>query len=249
MEFTETPSSNDFIVQTFDLSRHFGKIKAVDNLNLSVKKGEIFGFLGPNGAGKTTTIRMLCGILQPTSGMAKVCGYDIVKETELLKSHIGYVSQRFSLYQDLTVYENLYFYTHIYNISGGKSKERMKEMIKLAGLEGRENTIAYYLSGGLKQRLALVCALVHEPELLILDEPTVGVDPITRKEFWDTLRKLAGEGKSLIVSTHLLDEAYKCDSLGFMHLGKMLAYGTPAELTKNGKESLENIFVRLVKNA
>jgi ABC-2 type transport system ATP-binding protein len=249
VEFTETPSSNDFIVQTFDLSRHFGKIKAVDDLNLSVKKGEIFGFLGPNGAGKTTTIRMLCGILQPTSGMAKVCGFDIVKETELLKSHIGYVSQRFSLYQDLTVYENLYFYTHIYNISKDKAKERIKEMIKLAGLEGRENTIAYYLSGGLKQRLALVCALVHEPELLILDEPTVGVDPITRKEFWDTLRRLASEGKSLIVSTHLLDEAYKCDSLGFMHLGRLLAYGTPTELTKNGKESLENIFVKLVKNA
>jgi ABC-2 type transport system ATP-binding protein len=249
VEFTETPSSNDFIVQTFDLSRHFGKIKAVDDLNLSVKKGEIFGFLGPNGAGKTTTIRMLCGILQPTSGMAKVCGFDIVKETELLKSHIGYVSQRFSLYQDLTVYENLYFYTHIYNISKDKAKERIKEMIKLAGLEGRENTIAYYLSGGLKQRLALVCALVHEPKLLILDEPTVGVDPITRKEFWDTLRRLASEGKSLIVSTHLLDEAYKCDSLGFMHLGRLLAYGTPTELTKNGKESLENIFVKLVKNA
>jgi ABC-2 type transport system ATP-binding protein len=249
VEFTETPSSNDYIVQTFDLSKHFGKIKAVDDLNLSVKKGEIFGFLGPNGAGKTTTIRMLCGILQPTSGMAKVCGFDIVKETEPLKSHIGYVSQRFSLYQDLTVYENLYFYTHIYDISRDKAKDRMKEMIKLAGLEGRENTIAYYLSGGLKQRLALVCALVHEPELLILDEPTVGVDPITRKEFWDTLRRLAGEGKSLIVSTHLLDEAYKCDSLGFMHLGRLLAYGTPAELTKNGKESLENIFVKLVKNA
>jgi len=243
------PSSNDFIVQTFDLSRHFGKIKAVDNLNLSVKKGEIFGFLGPNGAGKTTTIRMLCGILQPTSGMAKVCGFDIVKEAEPLKSQIGYVSQRFSLYQDLTVYENLYFYTHIYNISGQKAKDRIKEMVELAGLVGRENTISYYLSGGLKQRLALVCALVHEPKLLILDEPTVGVDPITRKEFWDTLRRLANEGKSLIVSTHLLDEAYKCDSLGFMHLGKLVAYGTPQELTKNGKESLEETFVRLVKNA
>jgi ABC-2 type transport system ATP-binding protein len=249
VEFTETPSSNDFIVQTFDLCKNFGRIKAVDNLNLSVKKGEIFGFLGPNGAGKTTTIRMLCGILQPTSGIAKVCGFDIVKETELLKSHIGYVSQRFSLYQDLTVYENLYFYTHIYNISGDKAKNRIKEMIKLAGLEGRENTIAYYLSGGLKQRLALVCALVHEPELLILDEPTVGVDPITRKEFWDTLKRLAVEGKSLIVSTHLLDEAYKCDSLGFMHLGRLLAYGAPSELTKNGKESLEDIFVKLVRNA
>ncbi len=249
MVYTEMPSSNDFIVQTFDLSRHFGKIKAVDNLNLSVKKGEIFGFLGPNGAGKTTTIRMLCGILQPTSGMAKVCGYDIIKETELLKSHIGYVSQKFSLYQDLTVYENLYFYTHIYDISGQKAKDRIKKMIELAGLIGRENTISYYLSGGLKQRLALVCALVHEPELLILDEPTVGVDPITRKEFWDTLKGLAKEGKSLIVSTHLLDEAYKCDSLGFMHLGKLVAYGTPKELTRNGKEPLEETFVRLVKNA
>jgi len=247
--YTEMPSSNSFIVRTFDLSRHFGKIKAVDNLNLSVKKGEIFGFLGPNGAGKTTTIRMLCGILQPTSGRAQVCGYDIVKEAELLKSHIGYVSQKFSLYQDLTVYENLYFYTHIYDISGQKAKDRIKEMIKLAGLMGRENTISYYLSGGLKQRLALVCALVHEPELLILDEPTVGLDPITRKEFWDTLKGLAKEGKSLVVSTHLLDEAYKCDSLGFMHLGKLVAYGTPKELTSNGKESLEETFVRLVKNA
>ena len=243
------PSSNDFIVQTFDLSKHFGKIKAVDKLNLSVKKGEVFGFLGPNGAGKTTTIRMLCGILQPTLGMAKVCGYDIVKEAELLKSRIGYVSQRFSLYQDLTVYENLYFYSHIYDISGLKAQKRIEEMIKLAGLTGRENTISYYLSGGLKQRLALVCALVHEPELLILDEPTVGVDPITRKEFWDTLKRLAKEGKSLIVSTHLLDEAYKCDSLGFMHLGKLVAYGTPKELTDNGKETLEETFVRLVKNA
>lgn len=249
MVYTEMPSSNDFIVQTFDLSKHFGKIKAVDKLNLSVKKGEVFGFLGPNGAGKTTTIRMLCGILQPTLGMAKVCGYDIVKEAELLKSRIGYVSQRFSLYQDLTVYENLYFYSHIYDISGLKAQKRIEEMIKLAGLTGRENTISYYLSGGLKQRLALVCALVHEPELLILDEPTVGVDPITRKEFWDTLKRLAKEGKSLIVSTHLLDEAYKCDSLGFMHLGKLVAYGTPKELTDNGKETLEETFVRLVKNA
>lgn len=243
------PLSDDLIVQTFDLSRHFGKIKAVNELNLFVRKGEIFGFLGPNGAGKTTTIRMLCGILQPTSGMAKVCGYDIVKESELLKSHIGYVSQKFSLYQDLTVYENLYFYTHIYNISGLKAKKRIEEMVKLAGLTGRENTISYYLSGGLKQRLALVCALVHEPELLILDEPTVGVDPITRKEFWDTLKGLAKEGKSLMVSTHLLDEAYKCNSLGFMHLGELVAYGTPKELTKNSKESLEETFVRLVKNA
>ncbi|MEO0293681.1 MAG: ABC transporter ATP-binding protein [candidate division WOR-3 bacterium] len=242
-------SSIDFVVQTFDLSRNFGKIKAVDKLNFSVRRGEIFGFLGPNGAGKTTTIRMLCGILEPSSGTAKVCGFDILKETELLKPRIGYVSQRFSLYQDLTVYENLYFYANIYDIFGEKAKEIIEEMIELAGLKGRENTISYYLSEGLKQRLALVCALVHNPELLILDEPTVGVDPITRKEFWDTLRKLADKGKTLIVSTHLLDEAYKCDSLGFMHLGKLVAYGTPKELTRGGKESLEETFVRLVKNA
>jgi ABC-2 type transport system ATP-binding protein len=243
------PSSNNYIIETYNLSKHFGKIKAVDNLNLSIKEGEIFGFLGPNGAGKTTVIRMLCGILIPTSGTAKVCGYDILKEPESIKSHIGYVSQKFSLYQDLTVYENLFFYTHLYNISGIEAQERIRNMVELSGLKGRENTIALYLSGGLKQRLALVCALVHDPELLILDEPTVGVDPITRKEFWDTLREIANKGKSLVVTTHLLDEAYKCDTLGFMHLGKLIAYGSPDGLTESGKYTLEETFIKLVKNA
>ncbi len=242
-------SSNNHIIETFNLSKHFGKIIAVDNLNLSVKEGEIFGFLGPNGAGKTTVIRMLCGILEPTSGTAKVCSYDIMKEPEAIKSHIGYVSQRFSLYQDLTVYENLYFYSHLYNISGKDAQGRISKMIELAGLKGRENSIVLYLSGGLKQRLALVCALVHNPELLVLDESTVGVDPITRKEFWDTLRGLAHSGKSLVITTHLLDEAYKCDTLGFMHLGKLIAYGSPDELTEGGNRTLEETFVNLVKNA
>ncbi|MEA1912389.1 MAG: ABC transporter ATP-binding protein [candidate division WOR-3 bacterium] len=242
------PSSNDYIIETFNLSKRFVGITAVDRLNLRIKKGKIFGFLGPNGAGKTTTIRMLCGILEPTQGTATVCGYDIIRESEAIKSHIGYVSQRFSLYQDLTVYENLYFYCHLYNISGEEARMRINKMVKLAGLEGREKSITLYLSGGLKQRLALVCALVHNPPLLILDEPTIGIDPITRKEFWDTLRELANSGKTFVVTTHLLDEAYKCDTLGFMHLGKLIAYGSPEELTEGGKRSLEEAFVQLVKN-
>jgi len=243
------PSSNDYIIEAFSLSKRFVGITAVDRLNLRVKKGEIFGFLGPNGAGKTTTIRMLCGILKPTGGTARVCGYDIVRDKQAIKSHIGYVSQRFSLYEDLTVYENLYFYCHLYNISGEEARMRINKMVKLAGLGGREKSLTLYLSGGLKQRLALVCALVHNPLLLILDEPTVGVDPITRKEFWDTLRELANSGKTLVVTTHLLDEAYKCDTLGFMHLGKLIAYGSPGELTEGGKRTLEETFVQLVKNA
>ena len=242
------PSSDDQIVETFNLSKRFGDIVAVDNLNLKIRNGEIFGFLGPNGAGKTTTIRMLCGILEPTSGTARVCGFDILKKPEAIKSHIGYVSQKFSLYEDLTVYENLYFYCHLYDIGGKEAKERIRQMVKLAGLEGRENSLTVHLSGGLKQRLALVSALVHNPQLLILDEPTVGVDPITRKEFWDTLRELANKGISLIVTTHLLDEAYKCDALGFMHGGKLIAYGSPDELTEGGKKTLEEVFVNLVKN-
>jgi len=240
-------SSNEFIIETFDLTKRFGDLVAVSNLNLRIKKGEIFGFLGPNGAGKTTTIRMLCGILLPTSGTGIVAGYDIVKEPEKIKTKIGYVSQRFSLYQDLTVYENLYFYAHLYGITGGEAKKKIEKMIEIAGLKRREKALTMHLSGGQKQRLALVSALIHEPEILFLDEPTVGVDPITRKEFWDILRGLADRGYSLIVTTHLLDEAYKCDSLGFMHRGKLLAHGTPDQLTQNGKHTLEETFVRLVK--
>jgi ABC-2 type transport system ATP-binding protein len=217
-------------VRTEKLTRRFGDLVAVDELDLSVRRGEIYGFLGPNGAGKTTTIRMLCGILAPTAGRGEVLGYDVATEAEEIKKRIGYMSQKFSLYEDLTVAENVDFYASIYGLTGALKKERTGEVFRTAGLAARTGQLAGTLSGGQKQRLALGCALVHRPELLFLDEPTAGVDPLSRRDFWSLLYELASGGTTILVTTHYMDEAEHCNRLGFIYGGRLIAEGKPDAL-------------------
>jgi len=217
-------------VQVRGLTRLFGAFTAVDRIDLDVLDGEIFGFLGPNGAGKSTTIRMLCGLLAPSSGAGTVAGYDILTQPDRIKEHIGYMSQRFSLYEDLTVGQNLRFYMGIYGIPRAKRLERMALALEVAGLKGREETLARDLATGLRQRLALACAILHEPPILFLDEPTSGVDPISRRRFWDLIHALAQEGTTVFVTTHYMDEAEYCDRLALIDGGRIVALGSPAEL-------------------
>jgi ABC-2 type transport system ATP-binding protein len=193
-------------------------------------RGEIFGFLGPNGAGKTTTIRMLLGLLRPTAGRASVLGFDVVRQSEDVRKHIGYMSQRFSLYQDLTVSENLDFYGRTYGVRGKRLRQRKRFVIEMAGLQGRERELTRNLAGGWKQRLALGAAILHEPEMLFLDEPTAGVDPISRRAFWDLLYELAEEGTTILVTTHYMDEAEHCQDLAFIHSGRIVARGAPEQI-------------------
>jgi len=221
-------SDEPYAVETRDLTRRFGKRVAVDHLNLQVRAGELYGFLGPNGAGKSTTLRMLCGILEPSEGGGTVLGIDLARDPERIKSVIGYMSQKFSLYDDLTVVENLIFYARVYEVSGAQRSTRMARMIQLADLAGRESQLAGTLSGGYRQRLALACALVHSPRLIFLDEPTAGVDPVSRRNFWGLIRRLADQGTTIMVTTHYMDEAELCDSLGFIYQGKLIAQGSPA---------------------
>jgi len=221
-------SDEPYAVETRDLTRRFGKRVAVDHLNLQVRAGELYGFLGPNGAGKSTTLRMLCGILEPSEGGGTVLGIDLARDPERIKSVIGYMSQKFSLYDDLTVVENLTFYARVYEVSGAQRSNRMARMIQLADLAGRESQLAGTLSGGYRQRLALACALVHSPRLIFLDEPTAGVDPVSRRNFWGLIRRLADQGTTIMVTTHYMDEAELCDSLGFIYQGKLIAQGSPA---------------------
>lgn len=222
--------NNDYAVTLRDLSRRFGDFTAVDRISLDVKRGEIFGFLGPNGAGKSTTIRMLCGILAPTGGTGTVAGFDIVRHPEQIKSVIGYMSQKFSLYEDLTVEENIDFYSGIYKIAPGKKLERKEWVIAMAGLQAHRASHTAVLSAGWKQRLALGCALLHEPPVIFLDEPTSGVDPISRRNFWNLIYRLAEEGTTVFVTTHYMDEAEYCDRLGFIYRGELIATGAPDEL-------------------
>jgi ABC-2 type transport system ATP-binding protein len=217
-------------VVTRGLTRRFGKIVAVDHLDLTVRTGELFGFLGPNGAGKSTTLRMLCGILEPSEGEGRVLGIDLIAEPERVKSAIGYMSQRFSLYDDLTVQENLTFYTRVYMVPKPERDGRIGQMIRLADLVGRERQLAGQLSGGYRQRLALACALVHGPRLIFLDEPTAGIDPVSRRTFWALVRRLADEGTTILVTTHYMDEAELCDTLGFIYQGRLIAQGSPAHI-------------------
>jgi len=221
---------NEFAVTAESLTKKFDSFVAVNNVNFSVKKGEIFGFLGPNGAGKSTTIRMLCGLLTPTGGKGWVGGYDIFTESEQIKKIIGYMSQKFSLYQDLTVEENIRFYSGVYNIKEEKKKERMDWVLSMAGLTDMRRSLTSVLSGGWKQRLALGCAILHEPQILFLDEPTSGVDPIARRDFWELIYDLAGHGVTVFVTTHYMDEAEYCDRMSLMYGGKIIALGTSMEL-------------------
>jgi ABC-2 type transport system ATP-binding protein len=210
--------------------KRFGGFTAVDRISLETRKGEIFGFLGPNGAGKSTTIRMLCGLLQPTSGRAEVAGYDVAREAERVRQQIGYMSQKFSLYNDLRVIENLRLFAGLYSVPGEVVDARIGWALEMAGLAGREGAITATLSGGWKQRLALGCAVLHRPPVLFLDEPTSGVDPISRRQFWELIHQMAEEGVTVFVTTHYMEEAEYCNRLALIDRGKIVALGTPTEL-------------------
>jgi ABC-2 type transport system ATP-binding protein len=224
------PTSGPPVIEVEHLVKRFGAFTSIDDLSLNVRQGEIFGLLGSNGAGKTTAIRILCGLLAPTSGRARVLGIDVAQDPEALKHRIGYMTQRFSLYDDLTVGQNLRFFGGVYGLSGAAMREREAWAISTAGLEGKEDLITRSLPGGWKQRLALACAVLHGPRVVFLDEPTGGVDPISRRRFWALIDRMAGEGIALIVTTHYLDEAERCDRIALMHAGRLVAHGSVAEL-------------------
>jgi ABC-2 type transport system ATP-binding protein len=226
-------SDNSAAVVVTDLAKRFGDFVAVDSISLEAAKGEIFGFLGPNGAGKSTTIRMLCGLLRPTSGKALVAGLDVATQSEEVRQHIGYMSQKFSLYNDLTVRENLNFFAGMYSVKKSEFQARLDWAIEMAGLRGREDSLAGTLAAGWKQRLALGCAVLHRPPILFLDEPTSGVDPISRRQFWEMIHKMAAEGVTVFVTTHYMDEAEYCNRLVLIYRGKIVASGSPLELKQN----------------
>ncbi|MFB3812609.1 MAG: ATP-binding cassette domain-containing protein [Terriglobales bacterium] len=225
-----TMSDPSLAVSVRDLERRFGSFVAVNKVSFDVRKGEIFGFLGPNGAGKSTTIRMLTGILAPTSGSGTVAGFDVRTQSERIKANIGYMSQKFSLYEDLTVEENIDFYSGIYRIPAAKKKERKEWVLRMAGLEGHRESRTDILSSGWKQRLALGCAVLHEPPIIFLDEPTSGVDPISRRQFWELIYQLSGQGVTIFVTTHYMEEAEYADRVALIYRGELTAMGTPREL-------------------
>ncbi len=237
-------NSNNKAVSVKDLGKKFGSFTAVNRINFEVNEGEIFGFLGPNGAGKSTTIRMLCGILSPSHGTGQVGGFDIIKEQESIKQNIGYMSQKFSLYEDLTVEENINFYSGIYRIPADKKFGRKEWVIKMAGLDDFRNSRTGILSGGWKQRLALGCAIIHEPKIVFLDEPTSGVDPISRQNFWSLIKEMAKKSVTVFVTTHYMDEAENCHRLALIYKGDIIAIGTPQQLkTAYMKEEVLEIIV------
>jgi len=215
------------------LVKRFGDFVAVDHIDIETRKGEVFGFLGPNGAGKSTTIRMLCGLLKPTSGRAIVAGYDVARQPEQVRQNIGYMSQKFSLYNDLKVIENLRLFAGLYSVPAKDLQPRIDWALQMANLKGQENLITGTLPGGWKQRLALGCAVLHKPPILFLDEPTSGVDPITRHQFWDLIHQMATEGVTVFVTTHYMEEAEYCNRLALIFRGKIVALGTPSELKRN----------------
>ncbi|MBZ5727193.1 MAG: ABC transporter ATP-binding protein [Acidobacteriia bacterium] len=221
---------NQWAVEIDNLVKTFGDFMAVDHVSIQVSKGEIFGFLGPNGAGKSTTIRMLCGLLTPTSGRASVNGFDVATQPEEIRRSIGYMSQKFSLYDDLTVEENIDFFTGIYGVPRERRAARKDYVLRMANLSERRSALTRTLAGGWKQRLALGCAILHDPPVLFLDEPTSGVDPIARGDFWNLIRELSSTGHTIFVSTHYMDEAEYCHRMALMYRGKVIALGTPAEL-------------------
>ena len=250
--------TNTNSVEVKDLSKRFGDFIAVNNVSFKVRKGEIFGFLGPNGSGKSTTIKMLCGLHKPTSGNAYITGYNIADRAREVKSRIGYMSQKFSLYNDLTAEENIDFYAGIYGLTGAVLKERKSWVLEMAGLTGQENVITSDLSGGWKQRLALGCSILHQPEILFLDEPTSGVDPIARRQFWDLIYQLSDQGVTVFVTTHYMDEAEHCHRIAIIYYGNMIALGSPAQLKSEhsagdisevgtAQFSMEDLFISLIE--
>jgi ABC-2 type transport system ATP-binding protein len=242
----EPPPGSDVVVRTTDLRKAFGSLVAVENLDLEIHRGEVFGLLGPNGSGKTTTIRMLCGLLEPTAGQAMVAGIDVARDPEGVRRRIGYMSQRYGLYDDLTISENIRFYASMYGLRGSRRTARLQALLDDLGLRPRKDQMAGTLSGGWKQRLALACATAHEPDMLFLDEPTAGVDPASRRMFWDWIYALAKQGTTILVTTHYMDEAERCQRLGFLSRGHLIALGTVAEVTKAfGQPSIEDVFIEL----
>ncbi|MGA3125974.1 MAG: ABC transporter ATP-binding protein [Candidatus Korobacteraceae bacterium] len=224
--------NDEYSVVVQDLVKRFGDFCAVDHISFQARKGQIFGFLGPNGAGKSTTIRMLCGLLHPTSGLASVAGIDVAKQPERVRQRIGYMSQKFSLYNDLTVEENIRFFGGMYQVPDLEMGERIRWVVRMAGLEGRERTLTATLAVGWKQRLALGCAVLHKPAVLFLDEPTSGVDPISRRQFWEVIHEMAASGVTVFVTTHYMDEAEYCNLLVLIYQGRIVASGSPAELKR-----------------
>lgn len=233
-------------IETKGLRKVYGDLVAVEGLDLTIGRGEVFGLLGPNGSGKTTTIRMLTGLVRPTSGSATVVGIDVVRFPEKVRQRIGYMSQRFGFYEDLTVRENIRFYAGIYGLFGIEKKGRVDEQLTAYALDPRANQLAGTLSGGWKQRLALACATVHRPDLVFLDEPTAGVDPAARRLFWDLIKRQAAGGMTMIVTTHYMDEAERCERLAFLSRGHLIGIGTPAEVTARfGLPTIEDVFIAL----
>lgn len=235
-------------IEVCGLTKKFGDFAAVKSVSFAVAKGEIFGFLGANGAGKSTTIRMLCGLLAPTSGRATVGGYSVGEQPERVKERIGYMSQKFSLYEDLTVMENIRFFGGTYGLGRSRLRTRLPWILDMAGLKGREDVLTRELAGGWKQRLALGCALLHEPEIVFLDEPTGGVDPVSRRRFWDLIYDLSQRQVTVFVTTHYLDEAEYCHRIMLMHAGEIVDGGSPRELKdRHGLKTLEDVFIHLIE--
>lgn len=233
-------------VETRGLRKAFGSLVAVEGLDLSIARGEVFGMLGPNGSGKTTTIRMLCGLLQPSAGTARVVGFEVTTHSEAIRERIGYMSQRYGLYDDLTVEENLRFYATVYGLHGRERTERLQAHLADHGLVAHRRQLAGTLSGGWKQRLALACATAHRPEMLFLDEPTAGVDPAARRKFWETIYELAARGTTILVTTHYMDEAARCQRLAFLSRGHLIGVGTPEEITRQfNQPTIEDVFIAL----
>jgi ABC-2 type transport system ATP-binding protein len=228
-------------VEVDNLTKRFGRFTAVNGLQFTIPRGEIFGLLGPNGAGKTTTIRMLCGLMLPDSGSARVLGFDIARQPEEIKKRIGYMSQKFSLYNDLSAFENINFYASIYSVPEKERAGRVKQLIEMSGLKGVERELTRTLSGAWRQRLALACAIVHNPPMLFLDEATAGVDPVSRREFWDLIYTLAGEGISVLATTHYMDEADYCNTIGMMYQGELVALASPDTI----KDELPGVLVQV----